>query len=613
MSAVAPKINGPRHASAEEVIQWITEVTGVELVERQRGLMETRLRKRLIDLRLVGFDEYLEYLSLHYEQETQVLISLFTTHHTYFFREFMHFQYLESEAILHAAQSARARGDKVIRIWSAACSMGQEVYSLALLFDYCLPKIAPDCTYEIFGSDIDVKSVTHAQNGVYRFNEIKEIPFRFLGKNFVRGTGEIAEFVKVRKEIKYHCEFDTINLFKSEGTLKGRKFDFIFCRNVYIYFTQTQIRSTTKTLLEYLQPEGQLFLGVSESLHGLDLPITNRGNSIYSRPQNAPAKNKLRSAARPSQPKKLRVLCVDDSPSILMLLKQVLKPELGFEVVGTAASGIEAREKLKTLTIDLMTLDIHMPEQTGLEYLTQNFKPNHPPVIMISRVAAQDTGLALECLKRGASDYVEKPALANILQRGDEIRSKLSSAFLARKESLSPPLDLVKSFGTTFSIKDPAGKQRVVITGLSDWKRVKAFLAEQKGSQPPLFIFIEGSESILGAFVDDRKNTLGRPMKYITKMPTAAKIDEIYVGDFQKLFLALRIQSESRKTSVTIFGASSKQSYEQMQIWKAAQILVEDLSGIEAINSSKMKLSHSEVVPVTSFSYLATQFFSGVK
>ena len=151
MGDAARKNSGPL-GSDDAVVDFfsseVSRLTGVQLGEKQRAMVESRLNKRSHELGLEGIQDYVEYYRERGQQETTALISLMTTHHTYFFREYSHFEYLEKNVLAKAVVAAKARGDKTVRIWSAACSRGQEVYSLAMFLDFHLKNMAPDVTFE---------------------------------------------------------------------------------------------------------------------------------------------------------------------------------------------------------------------------------------------------------------------------------------------------------------------------------------------------------------------------------------------------------------------------------------------------------------------------------
>lgn len=449
------------HEAVKFVSAYISRVAGIQLGERQATMVESRLQKRASDLGMASLGEYLTYIRSNLDSESQPLISLLTTHHTFFFREFSHFEFLETEGLHQIIESLDKRPGVPLRVWSAACSRGQEVYSIAMMLDRYFASRGISRPYEVWGTDIDRDSVAICQNGVYAKQEIKEIPLPYLGNHWARGTGEIADFVKVKDSLRKNVKFSVANLVDSSTLPKGEKFDIIFCRNVFIYFTAPQIQQISKDLLNRLQPHGFLFVGVSESLTGLDLPVQSRGASIYSHRKlapvaalsgqekvatNSPTKT---SAAKPSlvptvesvsKPQsKAKVLIVDDSPQIALILKKVFSADSSFEVVGVATNGVEAHQLVMKLKPDLMTLDIHMPQMGGIEYLEKHFnRVSHPPVMMVSSVSREEASLAQRALTLGACDFVEKPALHDMESRGEEIRMKLKSALRLKSPSQTP-------------------------------------------------------------------------------------------------------------------------------------------------------------------------------
>lgn len=407
----------------------VSKLAGIQLGERQYAMVESRLRSRMVKLQLSTLKEYLGYLESNQEQESLALLSLLTTHHTFFFREFNHFEYMLNHVLEPAIERARSRGDKKIRIWSAASSRGQEAYSLAMFMKFHLSAAAPDVDFEIWGTDVDPESVKWAKNGVYKAEELKQAPAMYIENNWVRGEGKVKGFSKVKDHLKSRCKFETANLLSCDQFLSQKSFDIVFCRNVYIYFNPEQIKTVTKKILEHLDEEGFLFLGVSESLSGLGLPVQGSGLSIY-RHASHPLPKPETTVQAPQ-----RVLCVDDSPTILALLKKILVKDEGFEVVATAANGQLALDYLKNNKVDIITLDLHMPELDGVGFL-KNYQAKDAPVVVLSSVNRDDMSLAQKALSLGASDYVEKPSLENIAQAANEIRSKLKTVL--KSKSLAP-------------------------------------------------------------------------------------------------------------------------------------------------------------------------------
>ncbi|WP_148696848.1 chemotaxis-specific protein-glutamate methyltransferase CheB [Silvanigrella aquatica] len=418
--------------------------TGNQINEKNYSMVESRLSKRLSILGIATPKEYLKYLESNFETEKKSLVSLLTTHHTYFFREYFHFEDIEKHLLKSILENKK---DKVIRIWSSASSQGQEAYSLSMFF-YKLKKenLLSGCEYKILGTDIDHKSIQNAQNSVYFYKELSQIPMTFIHGNWVRGLGSIRDFVKPKKHIKDPITFEEANLLKLGNKYTSEKFDIIFCRNVLIYFNQDQVHEIINSLLSRLEPYGILVLGISESILGMNLPVKLLSNSIYRHKDYLENEKIIIEEVKKVEKKFIRVLCVDDSPTILVLLKKILTKDKGFEVVATAANAKEAREQMKKNSVDIMTLDIHMPEETGIDYLKSDFvKGQHPPVLIVSSIERDGTSIAKTALDLGASDYVEKPDLKNIEESSEEICFKLETIFDENKNDKTIKTNKIKS------------------------------------------------------------------------------------------------------------------------------------------------------------------------
>jgi chemotaxis protein methyltransferase CheR len=608
----------------EEISSIVGKLTGVQFGSRQTAMVQSRLVKRMIELNIVNADDYLSYVNDNFKTESVVLVSLLTTHHTFFFREFFHFEYLLKDALPKVIADAKARGQNKIRIWSAACSHGQEAYSLSMFLNYHLRTMAPGMTYEIYGTDVDPDSVKIARNAVYRYMQIKEIPSIYVGDNWARGTGDIADFVKAKASIKDHCKFDVLNLFDLTP-MTGKTFDIIFCRNVFIYFNLEQIKSITSNLLKHMQPAGFLFLGMSESLNGLKLPIKQLGASIYvhnnplipvpstgvvAPSKSAPSKPAPElSIAAPVPAVPLQILCVDDSPVVLSILKKVLSKEHGYEVT-TAADGIEAAAKIKTKRFDLMTLDIHMPNQNGIDYLKANFNAQHPPVIMISSVSREDAQFGMKSFELGAVDFIEKPTLANLNEKSDEIRTKIRCALEFYKESRkNKSNNLEKSFQMKTDKYDTSKALRVFVAGLGDVQKLKAVIASLQGDQAPMLIFVHGGDNFLSHFPEQLKHG-SRNVKLAENALLAPKMNEILLvpfskfAEFQKSFFA------KAKTHIFVLGeppASVAQSV--VKVTDCYFLLEESNAAKMSSDYEKLKLRSSEVIPYTSMIYHSDRNF----
>lgn len=422
----------------KQVSKLVHEMSGIQLGEKQFPMVESRLKSRIAKLGLESFGDYAFYLESHFVAESQALLSLLTTHHTYFFREFSHFEYLLNDGLPELIARAKQTSDKTIRIWCAACSRGQEAYSLAMFFDFHLKEFASDVKFEIWASDVDPESVQISKNGVYKSTELKQVPAMYAGDHWIKGTGTAEGFSKVKAHLKSKIKFTSVNLLSSEQFLNGKKFDLIFCRNVFIYFNADQIKLCLKNFLNHLEGWGSVFLGVSESLNGLGLPVETVAPSVYK--HQGFSKTKTTEVAKPAVPvveipKVLKVLCVDDSAAIHALLKKVFLKEEGFEIVGSCKNGLEALQWCQNGGVaDVITLDIHMPELDGVGFLEKSQGLKKPPVLILSSVNREDPALGKRVLELGAFDYVEKPSLENLGQASNEIRAKVRLAVRTKKQ-----------------------------------------------------------------------------------------------------------------------------------------------------------------------------------
>jgi chemotaxis response regulator CheB/chemotaxis methyl-accepting protein methylase len=529
-------------------------MAGIQLGQRQVAMVENRLKARMVKLGLKNFTSYLSYLKSHQEQESQALLSLMTTHHTYFFREFSHFEFLLNKGLDRMIQKAKARGDNKIRIWSAASSRGQEAFSLAMFFQFHLAQANAGVDFEIYGTDIDPESVQHAKNGVYKAEELKQSPAMYIGDNWIRGTGNVKDFSKLKDQLKSKCKFETVNLLKPQSFLAGKNFDLIFCRNVYIYFNQEQIKHCSVEMLSHLDSDGFLFLGVSESLNGLNLKIENSGPSVYQHPRpvqtfkSEPKKQIAMSIPQTKRP--IEVLCVDDSKAILTLLGSILNKDSGFIVKATAANGLQALEKIKNEKFDVITLDMHMPELDGVGFLEKTKGMNRPPVIVVSSINRDDTSIAQKAMQLGAVDYVEKPSLENIGQAGNEIRAKLKMAMAMNPNSSS-------STAPTENLVSMKGKTKVLI--VDDSKTIRQLLFKILSEDPQIEIVAETDKPL-------------EVEKLIEKHKPDVITLDIHMPDMDGVTLLKRIQPKFQIPTVMISSISKEEGRQVLDALEAGAI-----------------------------------------
>ena len=606
----------------------VGKITGIQLGTREANMVKSRLSTRMSELGITKPHDYLRYLDENRVSESSALVSLLTTHHTYFFREYAQFDYLIASGLNQIIQAAKLDGRKHLRIWSMACSRGQEVYSLAMFFGHHLKAIDETITFEILGTDVDPESVAIAKNGVYRWEEVKGIPSIYAAGHWARGIGEISEYVKAKPSIKSPCRFDVMNLLdlKATDSTPQRTFDLIFCRNVFIYFELEKIKSITEAIIKRLSPGGIFNIGLSETLNNTGVQLKYHGQSIYSLPLKSEAlpdtfapKTQVR---HPSGEQKmtipdvsiatpLRVICVDDSPTVLGILKSILTKQEGFEIVGTATNGVEAAELAKKVAFDAMTLDIHMPVQNGIEYLRHNVNSSHPPVIMISSVTREDAILGIQSFALGAIDYVEKPTAATIAERSDEIKTKIRAAHRAKLSQTAEKanrgaLDLARAFERPSQIIKPDSSLRIIVGGAASRLKIAALLRQLHAPQPPTIVLFEGSPGILDMLATQLEIHGNCHTSSIPDAPSGVKTGAIYVGDLRSHVSWLSSVSIERRTSILVFGDVTASGARLLSALTGSQLILEEL----AFNSETNSQVAAKYVPYTSFLFDSDDFLN---
>ena len=276
----------------------IQQHTGIWLRDSKNIMLAARLSRRLRHLGLNGFAQYYEYIQHAHDKSAEIvqLINSVTTNKTSFFREQHHFTYLANQVVPEKMASAQHGGGKSIRIWSAACSTGEEPYSIAITLLEALqcPATALDAEarikrsqtpgltlpayswrIEVVASDIDTAVLATAQRAIYRRESLSSVPQPLWKKYFLRGMDDMQSQVKVKPEVARLVHFQRLNLMDAQWPLQGR-FDVIFFRNALIYFNQQTQDTFLRKMACCLNPRGYLFLGNAEHipwLHNIYEPL----------------------------------------------------------------------------------------------------------------------------------------------------------------------------------------------------------------------------------------------------------------------------------------------------------------------------------------------------
>jgi chemotaxis protein methyltransferase CheR len=254
----------------QAIREFIYNEAGIDLGDSKQLLVTSRLNKRLRHYELDSYDQYADLLLTNNGIERKIAIDLLTTNETYFFREPEHYVALKKLVLENHPN------DRVFRLWSAASSSGEEAYSIAMVLDDFFGERAK---WEIFGSDINTSVIEKAKLGLYQCLRIDAIPQEFLRKYCLKGGGEYEGFLLIDKKLQSKTSFSEINLTKPLPEVGP--FDVIFLRNVLIYFDAITKEKIIRSLITKLRPKGLLFIGHSESLKSMDLPIKLIGPTTY--------------------------------------------------------------------------------------------------------------------------------------------------------------------------------------------------------------------------------------------------------------------------------------------------------------------------------------------
>jgi chemotaxis protein methyltransferase CheR len=255
------------------ISRFLNEQTGIQLKDGKQAMVMGRLEKRL---RKLNFQAYGDYFSSLIQPgnalEQRLAIDLLTTNETYFFREAQHFDFLCSQILPKHPLS------KPLRIWSAACSSGEEVYTLAFL----LAEYFPSNQWEIIGTDISTRVLEKARDGLYHESVSENIPPGLLKKHCLKGVDEYDGFLLIDPAIRKRVKFEHANLIGEIPDVG--QFDVIFLRNVMIYFDQDTKQQVLNRLQSHLRPGGHFFISHTESLNGFKTRFKMVKPSIYLNP-----------------------------------------------------------------------------------------------------------------------------------------------------------------------------------------------------------------------------------------------------------------------------------------------------------------------------------------
>lgn len=263
--------------------KFIHGKVGIKMPDVKRGMIESRLRKRLTNLALDSFSDYCSFLFSPegMDRELPHFIDAITTNKTDFFREPHHFSYMLEVALPDLVRRYQSGVGRKFTVWSSACSRGDEPYTLAMVLSEYARHIQ-GFDYSILATDISTRVLNTAVSGIYDKQIVDPVPMEYRKRYLLRSRDKSKNLVRIRPELRKKVVFRQLNLMDDDYGIR-HNFDMIFCRNVIIYFDKPTTDRLMVKLCNKLVPGGYLFMGHSELLDCSHLPVVSVAPTIYKR------------------------------------------------------------------------------------------------------------------------------------------------------------------------------------------------------------------------------------------------------------------------------------------------------------------------------------------
>jgi chemotaxis protein methyltransferase CheR len=266
-------------AEFHKLSNFIYNNYGIKMPISKKGMLQARLQNRLRENGMTSFKDYSEFVFNGKEGEAEIvhMIDVVSTNKTDFYRESAHFDFMHSHILPEFLENSPG---EVMKVWSSACSSGEEVYTIGMVMNEFLGG-KKHFDYHVLGTDISTRILSKAANAVYHEDRIANLPLDQKRKYFLRSKNRENLSVRVIPEIRQKTSYQRLNLMDEAYIQIPKNHDLVFCRNVLIYFDRpTQEKVITK-LCNHLKPGGYFFLGHSESITGIDVPLKQIKPTIF--------------------------------------------------------------------------------------------------------------------------------------------------------------------------------------------------------------------------------------------------------------------------------------------------------------------------------------------
>jgi len=254
---------------------------GIQFPESKRLMLESRILRRMRKLSLSRFGDYCRLLEdpRCAALELTPFLDLATTNKTSFFRELPQMEHLAQQVFPVLAENA-ARQGREFNVWSAACSTGQEVWTLCMIINELCQEQRLSVPWSVLGSDVSTQVLSVAKRAKYSADELEEVPLRYQ-RYLMRGKGDHSKLVRVVPELRSHAGFFAQNLIGDRLRMGSNSVDVVLLRNALIYFARPSQLEIVGRVVRTVRDGGVFVVSLTETLHGGDLPLTHVGSSIY--------------------------------------------------------------------------------------------------------------------------------------------------------------------------------------------------------------------------------------------------------------------------------------------------------------------------------------------
>jgi chemotaxis protein methyltransferase CheR len=253
---------------------------GIKMPEIKKTMLQSRLHKRLRELNMSSYKEYVEFVFSKEGQQSEIIhmIDVVSTNKTDFFREPVHFEFLHSTVLPELIGNNKNR---FLKIWSAGCSSGEEPYTISMsLNEYMIQNPGFQFDYNILATDISTRMLKSAVEGIYKEDRIEMLPLTLKKRYLLRSKNRTNPTIRIIPDLRRKITYQRLNFMDNYYNVPDN-FDIIFCRNVLIYFDRDTQEKVINKLCYKLKPDGYFFLGHSESITNFDVPLIQLRPTIF--------------------------------------------------------------------------------------------------------------------------------------------------------------------------------------------------------------------------------------------------------------------------------------------------------------------------------------------